>query len=113
MDCKRYCWQLCLVLVVLFSAVATAQTLDMQQVDALLVKIAAYDYGASREPLTQWHELERSAAKISGQQLVLEKKTERPAHGQGATGCQTVCLSTAEHHRHERFSTGVDQIAGR
>ncbi len=92
MNCKAYYWLLCLGLLFLFSGLTFAQNPDMTQVEALLTKIAVYDYGQSREPLTQWEELERSKIKIPGQQLVLEKKLNTILSGKAPLAAkQFVC----------------------
>ncbi|NLP10920.1 hypothetical protein GX408_11060, partial [bacterium] len=61
-----------LVLVVFGSGVA--QTLDLQKLDALLIQIQAYDWGASREPLMQYTELERAAYQDPAMIKLVEKK---------------------------------------
>ncbi len=65
----------CLVLFILvvFGS-GVAQTLDLQKLDALLTQIQAYDWGASREPLMQYTDLERAAYQDPAMVKEVEKK---------------------------------------
>ncbi|HPI74281.1 MAG TPA: HEAT repeat domain-containing protein, partial [bacterium] len=51
-----------------------AQTLDLQKLDALLIQVQAYDWGASREPLMQYTDLERAAYQDPAMVRLVEKK---------------------------------------
>jgi len=65
----------CLIFFILVAfGSGVAQTLDLQKLDALLTQIQAYDWGASREPLMQYTELERAAYQDPAMVKLVEKK---------------------------------------
>ena len=75
MNITRHITVFCLVFLMnMMSGAGTAQTVDAAKLDALLAKMAAYDWGASREPLTQWAALEQSAYQDPAAVKLLEKK---------------------------------------
>jgi HEAT repeat protein len=68
---RNLCCMLALLVIVMFSQIWAQAPANVEQV---LSKVATYDWGQSRESLTQWTELEQAAYKDPAALKTLEKK---------------------------------------
>jgi HEAT repeat protein len=68
---RNLCGMLALIVIVMFSQIWAQAPAN---VDQILSQVATYDWGQSREPLTQWTELEQAAYKDPAALRPLEKK---------------------------------------